>query len=54
MKSWIKTAIACLVVMIAMGLVGGMSGCCNKKQQPVEPIKRDTNYSPNTQYAELE
>lgn len=54
MKPWIRTALACLVFMIALGIVGNMSGCCNKKPSPVEPIKTDTRYNPDTQYAELE
>lgn len=50
----LKNLLIVLVIILLMVLAGSLSGCCNKKPSPVDPIKTDTRYNPETQYAELE
>lgn len=50
----LKNLLIIIVILILMALASSLSGCCNKKPSPVEPIKTDTRYNPDTQYAELD
>lgn len=50
----LKNLLIILVILLLMALASSLSGCCNKKPSPSEPIKTDTRYNPETQYAELD